>query len=226
MVIVASRDLHATWFHGATSLATRKANVQCTEIHSSIKLSSYQAIKLSSYQAFMEETRRAGSSTIYLSIYLYIYLIYRHAWCASCLSTPESPGMPVKCLATPSGQTASRVGLRESASAWCPFHIESASSVHTAWCVVSASSTLFTLSSMSSHRKEERLPKDPPRPGWKPTSDVSPSGSHDPRSVCRLSRRATSCLSLSMANERIVRPNWFLTRLADEVLYSYPRVGR
>ena len=210
MVIVASRDLHATWFHGATSLATRKANVQCTEIHSSIKLSSYQAIKPS--------WRRPGGLgrllSIYLSIYLYIYLIYRHAWCASCLSTPESPGMPVKCLATPSGQTASRVGLRESASAWCPFHIESASSVHTAWCVVSASSTLFTLSSMSSHRKEERLPKDPPRPGWKPTSDVSPSGSHDPRSVCR--RRATSCLSLSMANERIVRPNWFLTRLADE----------
>ena len=134
------------------------------------------------------------------AIYIYhpsiYHSIYLHAWCASCLSTPESPGMPVECLATPSGHTASRVGLRESASAWCPFHIESASPVHTAWGVVSASSTLFTLSSSRAHRKEERLPKDPPSPGWKPTSEVPPSSSQGPRSLCR--RLATSCLKASI----------------------------
>jgi hypothetical protein len=77
MVIVASRDLHATWFHGATSLATRKANVQCTEIHSSIKLSSYQAIKPS--------WRRPGGLGRLLSIYLSI--------CIS-ISSIVTPGAP------------------------------------------------------------------------------------------------------------------------------------
>eukprot|EP00964_Phaeocystis_antarctica_P070198 scaffold42707_cov60-Phaeocystis_antarctica.AAC.4 len=71
--------------------------------------------------------------TVHGSFPNYIYLcLSSHTWCASYRSTPESPGMPLGvesfCLATPSveslclatptsGHTASRVGLRESASA-------------------------------------------------------------------------------------------------------------